>query len=109
MSHARVLPQTSVLVTHCGHGTVVKGPMVCIPMGRDQNEKVTYLGAGVKLKPSASVERLRASISRVLEVGTYREAAARVARAIASREGDEDVVEVIASLTSRADPLRASA
>src|SRR5204863_9718645 len=38
--HAEVLRHASLLVTHCGHGTTMRGlaagiPMVCMPMGRD--------------------------------------------------------------------------
>ena len=44
-------------VTHCGHGTVMKSlaagvPMVCIPMGRDQNDnaaRIVHHGAGLRL------------------------------------------------------------
>ena len=55
--HGPILREASVAVTHCGHGTVMKAlthgvPMVCIPMGRDQNDtaaRVVHHGAGVRL------------------------------------------------------------
>ena len=41
--HRQILAEASLAVSHCGHGTTMKClaagvPMVCIPMGRDQND-----------------------------------------------------------------------
>ena len=55
--HRDVLREASVVVTHAGHGTVLKTlsagvPLVCIPMGRDQHANTTRvlrLGAGVRV------------------------------------------------------------
>ena len=65
--HSQILAEASLAVSHCGHGTTMKTlaagvPMVCIPMGRDQNDtaaRVVYHGAGVRLSPSASAAKIR--------------------------------------------------
>lgn len=108
--HSRVLPHAALLVTHCGHGTTLKGlaagvPMVCVPMGRDQDDnaaRVANLGAGLTLGPKASVGELRAAIERVLGTPAYGVAARGVAATIARREGERDAVEVLEALTLRA-------
>ncbi|MGY1615208.1 nucleotide disphospho-sugar-binding domain-containing protein [Geodermatophilus sp. SYSU D00691] len=85
--HRAVLAEASVVVTHAGHGTVLKSlaagvPLVCIPMGRDQKDntvRVLRLGAGVRLDEEAPPERIAAAVARVLEDPTYADAARRFA------------------------------
>jgi MGT family glycosyltransferase len=104
--HTQLLKEASLLVTHCGHGTTMKGlaagvPLVCIPMGRDQNDtaaRVVHSGAGVRLKLTASVNDISRAIKRTLETPSYREAAAAIAHAIATRKGCADAVERLESL-----------
>lgn len=117
--HAQVLPEASVLVTHCGHGTAIKGlvhglPMVCVPMGRDQDDnaaRVVALGAGVKLDRAASAARIQAAIARVLDDPSYAEAARRLSETIARAEGQSvaaDVIEgMLAAGGAAADPVAA--
>jgi UDP:flavonoid glycosyltransferase YjiC (YdhE family) len=101
--HSQVLEHAALLITHCGHGTTMKGlaagvPLVCLPMGRDQNDtaaRVVHAGAGVRLSPRASARRIAAAIGRVLDDGSYRRAAARLARAIATHEGCVDGVALL--------------
>src|SRR5207248_8948080 len=53
--HSELLKQAAVVVTHAGHGTVIRAlaagvPLVCMPMGRDQNEnaaRVVFRGAEI--------------------------------------------------------------
>ena len=92
--HRDILPHASLVVTHCGHGTTLKTlaagvPMVCMPMGRDQNDtaaRVVHAGAGVRVKPTASASEIRAATLRVLGDERFRLAAQRMAQAIASEE-----------------------
>jgi UDP:flavonoid glycosyltransferase YjiC (YdhE family) len=86
-----VLPEASVVVTHAGHGTVLKTlaagvPMVCIPMGRDQKDntvRVLRLGAGVRIKKRSAPHQISAAISEVLEHSHYAVAARRFADVLA--------------------------
>ena len=106
--HTQVLGETSVLVTHCGHGTTLKGlaagvPLVCIPMGRDQNDtaaRVVHSGAGVRLSQNASAEQIRAAVDRVLNDPSYRQAAGRMVQAISSHEGCVSVIDRLEGLAS---------
>jgi UDP:flavonoid glycosyltransferase YjiC (YdhE family) len=90
--HRRVLAEASVVVTHAGHGSVLKSlaagvPMVCIPMGRDQKDntvRVLRLGAGLRLSQRSSPDRIAAAISEVLNRPRYRESARRFAAVLAA-------------------------
>jgi MGT family glycosyltransferase len=98
--HGPILDHAAVAVTHCGHGTVMKAlahgvPMVCIPMGRDQNDtaaRVVHHGAGVRLPPKASTERIAAAVRQVLDDPSYRDNARRMAGVIAAEAATIDVV-----------------
>jgi UDP:flavonoid glycosyltransferase YjiC (YdhE family) len=54
--HADVLPHCSAVITHGGHGTVLKAlmagvPLVLVPLGRDQPDnaaRVVHAGAGIR-------------------------------------------------------------
>ena len=70
-------------------------PMVCIPMGRDQNDtaaRVVHHGAGVRLPPKASTERIAAAVRQVLDDPSYRDNARRMASVIAAEAATIDVV-----------------
>src|SRR5204862_4232854 len=72
--HADVLPHCSAVITHGGHGTVMKAliagvPLVVVPLGRDQPDnaaRVLRAGAGVRLRKTASVSTLSAATARVI-------------------------------------------
>jgi MGT family glycosyltransferase len=89
--HSRVLHDASVVVTHAGHGTVLKSlaagvPLVCIPMGRDQKDntvRVLRLGAGVRLSKKSTPAQIAAAVAEVLERPQYQAAARRFAEVLA--------------------------
>jgi UDP:flavonoid glycosyltransferase YjiC (YdhE family) len=97
--HADVLPHCSAVVTHGGHGTVMKAlaagvPLVVVPLGRDQPDnaaRVVQAGAGLRVRKNASAGTLREAIGRVLDDDRYRAAAGRMAAQLA-RERDEGLV-----------------
>lgn len=95
-SHDAIVPGCDLVVTHAGHGTVIRPlshgvPVLCLPTGRDQPEnaaRVTAAGAGVRLGPGASPRRIRRSAERILGDPSYRLAARRLGDQIAM-ESDE--------------------
>lgn len=107
--HLEVLGNADLVVTHAGHGTVIKAlangvPLVCLPIGRDQLDvaaRVEFSGAGVRLQPGSPVGAIRKAVGHVLEDPRYREAARRLADAIARETaGDPAVAEIEAVATS---------
>lgn len=107
--HAAILPSASAVVTHCGHGSTMRAltaglPMVCIPMGRDQNDtaaRVVHHGAGVRLSPHASALKIRSAIELVLSDDTYRANAEAMSAAIASEHQPSDVVQRLEAVCAR--------
>jgi MGT family glycosyltransferase len=93
--HSEILRQTAVAITHCGHGTVIRAlaagvPLVCMPMGRDQNDnaaRVVFHGAGIRIAPAADADTIRNAVRQVLETPRYRDAAGRLATRIVSDAG----------------------
>ena len=88
--HARVLREASVVVTHAGHGTVLKSlaagvPLVCIPMGRDQKDntvRVLRLGAGLRLSNKSTPTQIAAAVAEILGRPQYQAAARRFAKVL---------------------------
>lgn len=73
--HAEVLPRASLVITHAGMGTVMAAmacgvPMVCLPMGRDQDDnaaRVERLGAGRVLPASSTSADIAAAARAALD------------------------------------------
>jgi MGT family glycosyltransferase len=90
--HRAVLAEAAVMVTHAGHGSVLKAlaagvPLVCMPMGRDQKDntvRVLRLGAGVRVDKKAPPERIAAAVRRILDEPGYAVAARRFAETLAT-------------------------
>ncbi|HLX34100.1 MAG TPA: nucleotide disphospho-sugar-binding domain-containing protein [Candidatus Limnocylindrales bacterium] len=86
VSHAAVLRQGALLVSHAGHGSVMKAlwygrPMVLVPWGRDQPgvaARAAALGvAEVVARGDASGDALAGAIDRALASGAMQSAAAQ--------------------------------
>ena len=106
--HARLFPLADVVVTHAGHGTLVKAlaagvPALCLPQGRDQGDNVVRAarhGAALGLRPTASPARIAAGVRRLLEEPSYRLAAGALGarlRADAASSALVDEVEAVAT------------
>jgi MGT family glycosyltransferase len=106
--HRQILAEASLAVSHCGHGTTMKTlaagvPMVCIPMGRDQNDtaaRVVHHGAGLRLSPRASTAKIRKALERVLSEDTFGVNASRLASAIADDSSTTDPVAELEALAA---------
>jgi MGT family glycosyltransferase len=110
--HAAVLPETSLVITHAGLGTVHAAlaagvPLVCMPDGRDQNDtaaRVVFHGAGVRTGRGSSARKLRRVVDEALGDVSLKEGAERMARAFAGEDGAARAVEELESLASRGRP-----
>ena len=98
--HGPILREASLTITHGGHGTVMKSlaagvPMVCIPMGRDQNDNAARLvhhGAGVRLSTRSSADRIAKATQDVLTRPDFAAAAQRLAATMADEARTIDLV-----------------
>ncbi|HET7463263.1 MAG TPA: glycosyltransferase [Longimicrobium sp.] len=107
--HARVLPQAAAVVTHAGHGTVMRAlahgvPLLCLPMGRDQNDnaaRVVARGAGLRLRPSAAPRRISAALRRLLAEPEFRARAGRLGRIVRDDAAAEGAVRELEAVGAR--------
>jgi MGT family glycosyltransferase len=104
--HEAVLKEAALVVTHGGHGTVVKAlvhgrPMLVIPHGRDQNDnavRVTERGAGLALTPAASPQDIRAALSRLLAEPGFALAAGALGARVAADVAGSPIVAILEEL-----------
>ncbi|POH69970.1 MULTISPECIES: glycosyltransferase [Cryobacterium] len=88
--HREVMRHASLVVTHGGHGTVIKAlaaglPLVILHHGRDQADnaaRVTARGAGVAVSRRAPAQRIARGVTTVLGTDDYRKAAEALGQAI---------------------------
>jgi MGT family glycosyltransferase len=93
--HGPVLEGACLVVTHAGHGTVMKAlrygvPMVLVPWGRDQPgvaARAESIGvAAVVPRPECTSENLADAISRVLSNPSYTKAAGYASERLQSHD-----------------------
>lgn len=106
--HAVVLQHAAAAITHCGHGTTLRAlaagvPLVCMPMGRDQNDtaaRVVARGAGVRIKPTAPAAAIRRAVQTVLAEPRFATGARALRDAIAREATEVDPIALIEQLTA---------
>ena len=88
--HSQILRHASAVVTHGGHGTVVRAlaagvPMVVLPHGRDQADNARRVTSAVLASPSdgpPSSAKIATAVEQLLHTPAYRTAAERLGEAI---------------------------
>ncbi|HJZ49856.1 MAG TPA: glycosyltransferase [Roseiflexaceae bacterium] len=106
--HAQVFPYASAVVTHAGHGTVIRAlahgvPMVCLPLGRDQPgnaARVAFHGAGIRLTAKAPVEAIRQAIQRVVIEPQFRRSAQLLGRRISQSARARTAIDELEQLAA---------
>lgn len=109
--HAKILRHTDVVVTHGGHGTVVKAlaagvPLVCIPTGRDQPDnaaRVTHRNAGLRLAKNARPSKIAAAITRILDDPNYRQKASELGAALTAEAVSTRLLDELETARERND------
>jgi MGT family glycosyltransferase len=94
--HREVLQHAALVVTHGGHGTLMKAfaagrPVVVLAHGRDQADnaaRVIHHGAGLAVSRAAKPAKIAAAIRRVLDDPAYQQSAARLGAAL-RRDADD--------------------
>ena len=107
--HSEVLRHAAAMVTHAGHGTVIKAlaagvPVVAVPLGRDQLDnaaRVAHHGVGLRLKPKASPDAIAGGVRRVIDEPSFAASAERMAAAIAVETADDLAVKELEELAAR--------
>jgi MGT family glycosyltransferase len=112
--HSAVLPHASAIVSQCGFGTLTKAlrlgvPLVCLPLIADQPDnaaRIAAQGAGIWLSPSASPERIREALNRVLSEPSFREAARRLGEQMAGEKPEERAADELEDVAERSGRLQ---
>jgi MGT family glycosyltransferase len=101
--HSKLMPKAKAIITHAGHGTIMKAlqhgiPLVCLPMGRDQTDNsalVEYHGVGIKLSAKANPQQIAKAVVQVLKDPKFAKNARRLRDHILSdAKGDKAVLEL---------------
>ncbi|MGO2519053.1 MAG: glycosyltransferase [Microbacterium sp.] len=104
-SHRPVMEHADLVITHGGHGTVMKGlvawlPLVIMPHGRDQPDNAVRIearGAGVRISKNARPRIIAEAVSTVLKDPAYRESARRLGQRIRTEMGESTLIDELES------------
>lgn len=107
--HSIVMREAALIITHGGHGTVMRGilsrvPMLVIPQRHDQNDnavRITERGAGLSLMPDASVDNIRDACFRLLDEPSFAAAARRLGDLVAAEAENSKVVEELEAIVKQ--------
>jgi MGT family glycosyltransferase len=110
-SHADIFPHADCVITHAGHGTVMRAlasgvPMVCLPMGRDQGDnaaKVVYHKAGIRLTAKSEPEKIANAVRKVLNDTNYKKQARIIGNNILEDFKNGNIILELKKLTPKLD------
>jgi MGT family glycosyltransferase len=110
--HSAVLREAAAVVTHGGHGTVVRAlaagvPALVLPHGRDQADnaaRLTTRGAGLQLKNGASPKAIASAVRRLLAEPQFRTDAERLGETIRRDAASGAAVAELEDLPAAAEP-----
>ncbi|QAY73511.1 glycosyltransferase [Agromyces protaetiae] len=109
-SHTALFEHASLVVTHAGHGTVIKAlaagvPLLCLPIARDQPDnakRVVRHGAGRVLSKRADASAIAQAVVDMLATPTYAAAAAALGERIRAEIASGVLVAELEALPGRA-------
>lgn len=101
--HSEVFPQAAVVITHGGHGTMIKAlaagrPVLCLPVFRDQKDnavRMTERGAGLSLRATASPAAIAAAVRRLLDEPHFAASARALGARIRAEADESRLVELL--------------
>lgn len=104
--HSQVFPLANLVITHAGHGTIMRAlshglPLICLPMGRDQNDnaiKVQHHGCGIALSSKAGAGKIRKAVQHIISDKSYKEVAVSFQASIHSKEKEKLILQEIEEL-----------
>lgn len=88
--HAELIPIADLVITHAGHGTLIKAitagvPTLCIPLGRDQPDNAARAarhGVAVVMSPRSGAAAIAGAVQQMLSAPSYRAAASALAKQV---------------------------
>ncbi|MFG1401041.1 nucleotide disphospho-sugar-binding domain-containing protein [Xanthobacter sediminis] len=112
--HGELMRDAAVVVTHGGHGTVMKAlaagcPLLVMPHGRDQADnaaRVAARGAGLTLDAAAGVDEIHAALRRLLDEPGFTDAAVGLGHQVRAEAENSPLVSLLEEMAQM--PLRSS-
>jgi MGT family glycosyltransferase len=106
-AHSELFAQASAVVTHAGHGTIIKAlaagvPVLCIPHGRDQGDnavRAVCRGVGIRLPRKASIKKIGSAVEQLVNDPGYAERARLLGAAIRAETDRSTMVVELEQLT----------
>jgi MGT family glycosyltransferase len=106
--HGQAMAWADFVVTHGGHGTVMKAlaaekPMLILPHGRDQDDnamRVTHRGAGLSLPANAATADIAAALRRLIEEPRFAANAKGLGAQVAHDAKHSPVVSILERLAA---------
>lgn len=106
--HDRLMAESAVVVTHGGHGTVMRAllqrrPLLVMPHGRDQNDnavRVTERGAGLRLAAEADAGEIRGALERLIGEPAFKRAADQLGARIAAEAEASTLIQELEALAA---------
>ena len=111
LPYSQVMPQADLVISHGGHGTVVRAlhsgaPVLCCPAGGDMGEngaRVSWAGAGLSLpRRLVSARGVRVATRRVLGDPGYLNKAREIAAWSAANDGAVRASELVEEAATKA-------
>jgi len=110
--HREVLRHASAVVTHGGHGTLIKAlaagvPVLVVPMGRDQPDnaaRAVVSGAALRLPPRAGTARIRSAVGRLLAEPSFRERAQHLGEVLRAEATSDALVDELEAMVRERRP-----
>jgi UDP:flavonoid glycosyltransferase YjiC (YdhE family) len=107
--HAQLFPLADAVLTHAGHGTLLKAlaagvPAVCFPLGRDQKDNVVRAerhGAVLRLRPGAPPAAIAAAVRRLLQEPAFAANASRLGARLRAEAASSALVDEIEAVAGR--------
>lgn len=107
-SHTALFRDADLVVTHAGHGTVIKAiaagvPMLCLPIGRDQPDNALRAqrhGVARVLSRASDAETIAAAVAAMLEDPSYRAAAERLGADVKAEMASGALLEELEALSA---------
>lgn len=109
-AHDPILQRASLVITHGGHGTVMRSlkygvPMIVMPgLAHDQapnGQMVQDWGAGIALAGDAQTQAIRAAAETILSTPSYAHAAQKISPVLLNSDGASKAADEIESLNAR--------
>jgi MGT family glycosyltransferase len=106
--HSVLLRHTAAVVSHGGHGTVIKAlaagvPQLVIPIGRDQPgnaARVDTAGVGLRLRRSAPPGQIADAVRRLLAEPAFRARAAELGAVVATDAASTTAIEELEAMAT---------